>query len=925
MVRGYFRFVTDSRRSLLWRLVVGVLGLVGAGALALAVALVVLIPFTPGMGDLEHMKVQHPTVVKSVGGEELAEFGRLNRDWVDLSEVDTTVVQALIATEDHRFYEHPGVDPKRLAGAVLRTAMGDLQGGSTLTMQLARNLYPEKIGQAFGPLRKLKEIVTAFKIERAYSKDEIIETYLNTVPFLYGAHGIERGAEMYFGKSADELDTEEAAMLVGMLKATAYYNPNRNPERAVQRRNVVLAQMEKRGAITTEEYEALKETPLEVDFSLPPSRPESEAPHFTERLREHLIRWADERGYNIYTDGLVVHATLDTDLQRMAERAVREQGAALQAVADVEWARASGELLSRSASPYRQARGSVEGFGHFWEEKEALINDFIRSTRRFRRLTAGGQPAGAALEELRGDAAFMDSLREAKTRLEVGFVGIEPEGAEVRAYVGSRDFDKGQYDHAGIARRQPGSTFKPFVYATALKEGYTPDDTFEDTPVEIRTASGEMWRPENASGTATGQQVSLSDGLAYSKNTITSRLVKEVGAGDVARTARQMGVRRSELDRVPSLALGTSSVTLLEMASAYATLARGGMYQEPQFITQIENRDGQVLATFDPPAERVLSEEVAAQVTEMMRGVVERGTGRAVRTDWGVRADVAGKTGTTQGNADGWFLLIHPELVAGAWTGFNDPRVTFRTDHWGQGGNNALRVVSHFFQQALRQGALSPEEQLAPAPEVDDAGTGGPSLLAQAGDALKGAARGLGQVVASAARSAGRAIAGTVRGWLGGEGGTPPPTEEPRAEGREAPPAGEGAPRDRAPEAAPRTWNEQADERRRRMERYWEEVQEERRREIERRRERLEEYYEEMQPDDFEGVPESVPDTRPQEREGRREEAAEGQEQGERRREGDREPVRRDTVSRPSPGDTTTQDPPPRQDTTAQGERRVGW
>ena len=943
MVRGYFRFITDSRRSLFWRFVGGGLGLLGAGALALAVALVVLIPFTPGISELEHLKVQHPTVVKGVDGETIAEFGRFNREWVPLSEIDTTVVQALVATEDHRFYEHSGVDPRRLAGAVYHTLTGNLQGGSTLTMQLARNLYPETIGQAFGPLRKLKEVVTAFKIERTYSKNEILETYLNTVPFLYGAHGIERGAEMYFGKSASELETEEAAMLVGMLKATAYYNPNRNPAQAKQRRNVVLAQMEKRGVITAEEYEELSEAALEVDFSLPPSRPKSEAPHFTERLRERLIRWADERGYNIYTDGLVVHATLDPDLQAMAEEAARQQGAVLQAVADVEWGRASGELLSESASAYRRARSQVEGFGHFWDEKDALVDDFIRATRRFRRRTARGQSEEAVLEALRGNAAFMDSLREAKTRLEVGFVAIEPDGAEVRAYVGSRNYDKGQYDHAGIARRQPGSTFKPFVYATALQEGYDPDDTFEDTPVEIRTASGDTWRPENASGAATGNQVSLSDGLAYSKNTITSRLVKEVGAGDVAETARAMGVRESELDEVPSLALGTSSVTLLEMASAYATLARGGQYQQPQFISQIENRDGQVLRVSEPPTERVLSERIAAQITEMMRGVVDRGTARAVRSQWGVRADVAGKTGTTQGNADGWFLLVHPELVAGAWTGFNDPRVAFRSSHWGQGGNNALRVVGHFFQQALHRGALSPEEQLAPSPEVDDPGPEGPSLVAQAGDLLETAAQGIGQAVATAAQSAGRAIAGAVRGWISEDDQATPPSDAPRAERREAPPArSEEASEE---EAQPRTWNETADERRRRMERYWREVREERRREAQRRRERLEERYEDMQQNVEDAVPETAPapseeareaDRRAQDRQ--REESTRGsapreersreersREPSEQREEemqpredprsrSDREPVRRDTMTRRPPPDTTAED-----------DRRVGW
>ena len=899
MIRSYFRFVTNSDRSRFWRLVVGTLGLAGAGALAGVVALVVLIPLTPDMGSLKDLKVQRPTVVKSAGGETLAQFGRQNREWMPLSEIDTTVVQALVTTEDHRFYEHSGVDPRRLAGAVARTLMGDLQGGSTLTMQLARNLYPESIGRAFAPWRKLKEIVTALKIERAYSKDEIIETYLNTVPYLYGAYGIERGAEMYFDKSADALETGEAAMLVGMLKATARYNPHRNPEHAKARRNVVLSQMKKRGAITSEEYEALLDAPLGVDFSLPPARPQSEAPHFTARLRERLIRWAEERGHNIYTDGLVVRATLDLELQEMAEEAVRRQGASLQAVADVEWSRESDALLSENAAPYRGRGG--EDFAHFWEEKDALVNDFIRSTRRYERSVAGDYTPEQALEALRADAAFMDSLRQAKTRLEAGLVALAPQGAAVRAYVGSRNFEKEEYDHAGIARRQPGSTFKPFVYATALKEGHEPSDTFKDEPVTIRTASDQTWRPQNAGGTASSEQMSLSDGLAYSKNTVTSRVVKEVGAGDVAETAREMGVRRSDLAEVPSLALGTSSVTLLEMTSAYATLARGGVYQHPRFMTRIENQGGEVLARFEPEGERVLSEKVAAQMTEMMRGVVERGTGEAVRSDWGIRADVAGKTGTTQGSADGWFLLMHPQLVAGAWTGFNDPRVTFRTGHWGQGGNNALRVTAHFFQQALRRGALSADPKLAPAPDEGDAEDDGSTLVAQAGDALESAARGAARVVAAEAKEAGRAIAGAVSGWLGGgdpgEGTAPPPPGERRAENRPESRASTPEQQRSEEEAQPRTWNESADERRTRMENYWREVREERRREIQRRRERLEKHYEEMEQQAEDSLPggENMP-----------EEAGDSQQRG---------PEPPPDTAR-APADTTTDD---------EDNQRVGW
>ncbi len=329
------------------------------------------------------------------------------------------------------------------------------------------------------------------------------------------------------------------------------------------------------------------------------------------------------------------------------------------------------------------------------------------------------------LDSLRATPSFLDSLRQVKMRLEVALSAIDPETGGVKVWVGSRDFEKSAYDHVARARRQPGSTFKPFLYARALEEGYEPDDKVPDSAVSIEMSDGVVWQPTNASGTTSDEMVSLRDGLAYSKNTVAARLVQEVGARDLARTARRMGIT-SDLEAVPSLALGTSDVSLLEMTSAYATIASGGVYHPPVTVTHITDRDGNEVARFAPEPRTALDDDVAVNLLDMMRGVVDRGTGTEVRRAFGARGDLAGKTGTTQDGADGWFLLMHPDLVTGAWVGFDDPRVTFRSSYWGQGGHNALRLVGDFFRTAQRGGLVDRSRSFPhpPEPEDDDRGPG---------------------------------------------------------------------------------------------------------------------------------------------------------------------------------------------------------
>ncbi|HZY16836.1 MAG TPA: transglycosylase domain-containing protein [Ramlibacter sp.] len=659
-----------------WLLLLSTLPLL---ALALAAAYVAaLVPRTPDVGDMREVRAQQPSQIVSSDGQTLAVLRRANRQWVPLADISPHVLAALLATEDHRFYEHHGLDVRRTVSAALHTLNGRLQGGSTLTQQLARNLYPEEIGRAPTLERKLKEAITAVRIEAAFGKDEILETYLNTVPFLYNAYGIEMAARTYFDKAARDLDVLESATLVGMLKGTSYYNPVLNPERARQRRNTVLAQMARHGKLDGTQLAALRQTPLRLTFERQEEEP-GLAPHFVVQVRRWLIDWADRNGRDVYADGLVVRTTIDSRAQALAVEALQRQTERVQKLADTAWNGRAG-----------------------WNARRDLVDAFIRESAQFQAARAAGLSADDALAKLRGDAAFLQALREEKTRVQAGLVAIEPGTGLVRAWVGSRDFAQDQFDHVQQARRQPGSTFKPFVYGAAFAQGARPGEMLLDQVTDIVIGPGEVWRPTDV-GQPTGAPMTLRDALAFSKNTITAQVMQRLGPQPVAALARAAGVRESRLDEVASLGLGTSPVSLKEMVAGYATIANGGRYVAPLGVSRVEDRQGRVLEAFPvAPAEEALPLVPNLELLDAMRGVIDRGTGTAIRTRYGLQGDLAGKTGTTQDNTDGWFILMHPQLVAGAWVGFNDSRITMQ-DAWGQGARSALPMVGEFVQGALRQ------------------------------------------------------------------------------------------------------------------------------------------------------------------------------------------------------------------------------
>jgi len=428
------------------------------------------------------------------------------------------------------------------------------------------------------------------------------------------------------------------------------------------------------------------------------------APHFAQQLRKQLIAWADANGYSLHADGLIVRTTIDSRLQAMANQAVARQGRQLQGIADTAWSARNG-----------------------WNPKSELVQTLVRETNDYRNALAEGTPPDEALKTLLADTRFMAALKQDKTRVQAGFMAMDPVTGHVLAWVGSRDFAADPFDHVQAARRQPGSTFKPFVYGAAFMQGALPSDELMDEAVEIPLSGNQVWRPTDG-GAPSNAPMTLADGLAFSKNTITAQVMYKVGPQRVAELARAMGVRESKLEEVPSLALGTSPVSLREMVTAYSTIANAGRYIEPILITSIEDRHGKVLQTFAPPApEQAMPLQAAQTLRNAMRGTIDRGTGAALRSRYGLRADLAGKTGTTQDNTDGWFIALNPRVVAGAWVGFNDGRITLRSDYWGQGAHSALPMVGEFLQQAFRTNTLDGRDRF-----IDEEA---PSVL---GDAMNG-------------------------------------------------------------------------------------------------------------------------------------------------------------------------------------------
>lgn len=704
----------------------------------------------PSFEELENPENNLAAEVYSEDGVLLGKFYIQNRTWTDYENIPPDLIHALVATEDIRFYKHSGIDIRGLGRVVVKNfLLGQRQagGGSTITQQLAKNLFPrDTTTYKFALQRKLKlgitkfkEWTTAVKLEKSYTKDEIITMYLNVFDFLYQAVGINSAARIYFNTSPDSLSLEQSALLVGMFQNSAYFNPVRRPAETAHRRNVVLSQMVKYGYLSREKFDSLKQFPVELDFNVE-GHNEGPATYFREYLRTTMIRfepvrenyfsqeqyldalwewnnnplygWCrkntkpDGTNYNLYKDGLKIYTTIHSKMQLYAEEAVREHlGQDLQVVFNQQ-----AKSLLRFPFSDDLDRSDVDD----------LIRIAMRRTLRYRNLVNEGisedsivrhfnAPVPMAVFSWQGEKdtllSPLDSIRYYKQYLRAGFMAMEPNTGHVRAYVGGPDFRHFKFDAVTLQKRQAGSTIKPFLYTLAMQDGYSPCHKVPNVPQTFQD-NDSTWTPRSSGRRENwGKMVTLRWGLANSENYISAWLMKQFNPKSVIDVMQKMGIR-SYIDPVNSIFLGTSILSLYEMVGAFNTFANKGVYVEPVFVTRIEDRHGNIIQSFKPRVEEAISEEIAYLMINLLEAVVREGTGIRLRYKYLLMNQICGKTGTTQNHSDGWFMGITPQLTAGVWSGWEDRSVRFGTLDLGSGANMALPIFGIFFQKVYADPGL---------------------------------------------------------------------------------------------------------------------------------------------------------------------------------------------------------------------------
>jgi len=645
------------------------------------------------------------------------------RENVSIDSISPNVINALIATEDRRFYDHAGIDLKALFVAVLDIfRRANFRGASTITMQLARNLYNQQTGYDLEQqeelkggkrwidskyLRKIKEMIVAVVLERMFTKEEIINSYLNTVSFGGNTYGIQAGAKVYFGKHCFDLDVHEAALLIGMLKGTTRYNPvfnERSRERSLIRRNVVLALMRDNNYITTEQCTEYQEKELSVKYS-PINHNTGIATFFREYLRKELKKWARISGFNLYTEGLKIYTTIDSRMQKYAEEAVAEHLSELQTIFNQHikgkepWNTDKSILVRAMRQSYRYLHAK-----HVLGKTEAeILEEFEQPVEMQVFVWKDGKRAHT-------DTIFspMDSLKYYNKFLETGFVSIDPTNGHIKAWVGGLDHNFFQYDHVKQGKRQVGSTFKPFVYTAAFDNNFSPCEELLNQPVYFYREDGSLlWAPKNADGKF-GGKLTLRRALATSVNLITAQIIKQIGPEVVVEYAKRMGIE-TPLEAVYSLCLGTTDLSVMELTGAYATIANKGRWNEPLYLTRIEDKHGKIIEEFKGVSREAISENTAYLMVDMLKGGVNEpgGTAGRLRFKYNIPYDIGGKTGTTQNHSDGWFMGITPKLVSGAWVGCADRSVHFRSITYGQGASMALPIWALYMKKVYADESIN--------------------------------------------------------------------------------------------------------------------------------------------------------------------------------------------------------------------------
>ncbi|WP_139956987.1 penicillin-binding protein 1A [Flavicella sediminum] len=694
----------------------------------------------PTFEELENPEHNLATEIISSDGKTLGKIAIENRTPVKYKDLPENLVQALVSTEDERFFEHAGIDFQSFARAVSKLGKGG--GASTVTQQLAKLLFHGEGSKniVWRIIQKSKEWIIAIRLERQYTKQEILTMYFNKFDFLYRAIGIRSASRIYFGKEPKDLKIEESAVLVAMLKNPRQYNPKREISRAksLGRRDQVFAQLFRNGVISEKEKDSLQKLPMELNFS-PEEHYDGMATYFREYVRDYMKTWvknnpkADGTYHNLYRDGLKIYVTIDSRMQQYAEEAVQEHVSNLQRVFFKEQKR-------NPTAPFYESedhKGSID----------RIMDLGVRSTQRYRQLKAAGK-SRKEIDKLfkvkekmkvfswKGTKDTVmspyDSIRYYKHFLHTGLLSVEPQTGHVKAWVGGINYKSFQYDHVKQGKRQVGSTFKPFVYASAIDQlGKSPCEKYPNTPYTVpKEAYGmdEDWTPRNA-GDKYGGELTLKDALANSVNVITARLIHEVGPKTVVRLARRAGIT-SDIPAYPSIALGTADVSLYEMVGAYSMFANKGLRVNQMMVLRIEDKNGTVLQEFTPKTNQVLSEESAYVVLELLKGVTEGGSGVRLRGKWGSYPDnvstgypyeftnpIAGKTGTTQNHTDGWFMGVVPNLATGVWTGGDDSIVHFANIKQGQGATMSLPTWALFMRKCYADPDLNISQEDFEKPE----------------------------------------------------------------------------------------------------------------------------------------------------------------------------------------------------------------
>jgi len=721
----------------------------------------------PTFEELENPQSNIATEIFSSDGQLLGNYFLENRSNVRYRDLSLNLVNALIATEDIRFFDHTGVDFRGLARVLVHTIIlqQNRGGGSTITQQLAKNLFPrQELSRVELVVRKLKEWVIAVQLEKSYTKQEILSMYLNTVPFGSHSYGIKSAARTFFNTTQDSLQVHEAAVLVGLLKAPSYYNPKRNTERSTHRRNTVMGQMKKYSFITDALFDSLSAIPIQLSYTAQ-DHSSGQATYFREYLRGQVNAWCQthtkpesNEKYNLYKDGLKIYTTINARMQRYAEQAVAEHlGGELQGqffkhwegVKNAPFYRLSKKEIENSMNSDKKRskrynvlvgkecgncgrRGNyvskveVEGVGYY----ECSAGDCGYRGFVVPRDSIDGvfnRPVKMRVYSERGEVdtvlSPMDSIRYYKYFLHAGFMSMDPHTGHVKAWVGGINYKHFQYDHVKLSKRQVGSTFKPFVYTMAMDAKWSPCTKIANVPVTFEKGKFgilKSWTPKNSGSEFDGLMLSLKFGLANSINSMTAYVMRWCGPEAVATLAKDMGIE-SYLDPQPSLCLGTSDISVYEMVGAYSTFANKGVWTEPLVVTRIEDSKGNVLEDFIPKRNEAMSEETASLMIHMLKGVVdgvydeeaEKKTGTAIRLRfrYKFKGPIAGKTGTTQNYSDGWFMGVTPDLVSGAWVGCEDRAVHFRRMSLGQGANMALPVWALYMRKVYADKSLGYSEQ----------------------------------------------------------------------------------------------------------------------------------------------------------------------------------------------------------------------